>query len=400
MIAGGSSRIGGKGDIPEGLARRLSLRIGPVLSRLQKEGTAVWVVGGALRDLRLGRSLRDVDLAVRASREQVSALFPGGVWVGRGVPSFVLSSKGGKKGTKVQITVFTGSLEEELARRDFSINAMALRLSTEEGAAPLLIDPFGGMRDLSAGLLRRPCLVRDPFSEDPIRVLRLLRFAATLGFSVEPETLELAGRSCELLAKVAGERRHQELLALFGGDYLGKLPENFPCLFLGEVLAQAAGFAVALSEEACKRLPSLLYEAARHSRRDPLFRLWVFYREMGREGETVARHLPVSRSERRRLLRWDRLVGFLEKRKAGPWSAADRSLVMNDDQRDRIVRMVARTIEPKSRKDFRRWWGDLLATLCRPWEEVRESLSGSDEIRDSRRRRRRPCRAKWEGSSG
>ncbi len=382
MSPAGSPLKGGNAGFPEGVSRRLSLRIGPVLSRLRKEELPVWVVGGALRDLLLGRPFRDVDLVVRASREQVASRFPEGVWVGRVIPAFVLESKIGKRGTTVQITVIAGSLEEELARRDFSVNAMAMRLSGRGGPGAFVVDPFGGLGDLSAGRLRRPCRIRDPFSEDPIRVLRLVRFAATLGFVVEPETLDLAGRSCGLLAGVAGERRRQELLIFFGGRWLRRLPGIVPMPFLGEVLSQAGGFATPLSEKACANVPFLLALAERHSRLDPLFRLWVFYRGIGRgigtEAGAMARSLPFSRSERRRLLRWDRLAGFLEEQRAGPWSAADRSLLMNDDHREKIVRMVERTVEPRARKAFRRWWNEVVATLCRPWEEVRGMLSGSE----------------------
>ncbi len=377
MTRRGPSRNESGEDFHASLFRRLSRRIGPVFARLNEENLPAWVVGGALRDLLLGRPLRDVDLAVRASRDQIGVLFPEGVWVGRKVQAFVLSPKAGKKGTTVQITVFSGSIEEELSRRDFSVNALAMRLSggvRQEERAPLLLDPFGGVADLEAGRLARPCLVRDPFSEDPVRVLRLVRFVATLGFSVDPETLELAQRSLESLSAVAGERRRTELFALFSGGWLRKLSEVMAPGFSGEVLVRAGGFATIPKERIEERLPSLLNEVVLHSGRDPLFRVWVFYRGIGTETEALARSLPWSRSERRRLLRWDRLLRFLKEQREPPWTASERALLMTVDYREKVARMAERMLLPQERKTFREWKSRAVTALCRPWPEVREAL--------------------------
>ena len=168
---GGRARVGTVD--PEQIRASLVRKSGAVLGRLRREEIPVWVVGGALRDALLGRPSRDVDLLVRASRERLSSLFPEGVWVGKVIPAFVLGARRGGRGPTLQITLLTSTLEEELARRDFSVNALAMRLDAEGEAG--IRDPFGGLSDLSAGLLRRPCLLRNPFPEDPVRVLRLLR---------------------------------------------------------------------------------------------------------------------------------------------------------------------------------------------------------------------------------
>lgn len=355
------------------IRRRLLRKVGPVLERLREENLPVWAVGGVLRDMLLGRSFRDADLLVRASREGISALFPEGVWVGKGIPAFVLGPKGAGDEPTVQMTLFSGSLEEELSRRDFSVNALALRLDGDGGREPVIVDPFGGLSDLASGLLRRPCPARNPFPEDPVRVLRLLRFAATLGFSVEPETLELARPVAGSLPSVAGERRRQELLALFSGAWLGRLPEFFASDFLGAVLARSAGVSPEFPAEEAK-LRKIFSGAARHSRRDPLFRLWIFYLEGAVAGSSLSRSLPWSRSERRRLLRWDRLLRFFEDRKAGPWSVSDRSLLISPDHRETVRRRVESRLPPEERKAFRSWSAGVIAELCRPWEEVRERL--------------------------
>ena len=356
---------------PEQIRRHLTKKAGPSLAKLRKERLPVWVVGGALRDALLGRPFRDVDLLVRVSRERLSSLFPEGVWVGKVIPAFVLGARRGGRGPTLQITLLSGTLEAELARRDFSVNALAMRLDGEGEAG--IEDPFGGLSDLDAGLLRRPCLLRDPFPEDPVRVLRLLRFAATLGFTVEPETLGLARPVAGELSNVAGERRRHELLALFSGERLGTLPEIFPDDFLGLVLTWSAGVQP-VAPDGKGEWGARLSETLRHSRRDPLFRLWRVYREARVEEAHLIRHLPFSRSEKRRLLMWSRLQSFFESRRLGPWSPSDRSLLIKADHRETIRRWVERSLPAGEKKTFRAWSTGVIRDLERPWDEVRESL--------------------------
>ena len=366
---GGRARVGTVD--PEQIRASLVRKSGAVLGRLRREGIPVWVVGGALRDALLGRPFRDVDLLVRASRERLSSLFPQGVWVGKVIPAFVLGARRGGRGPTLQITLLSSTLEEELARRDFSVNALAMRLDGEgeEG----IRDPFGGLSDLSAGLLRRPCVLRNPFPEDPVRVLRLLRFAATLGFAVEPETLALARSAEDLLSGVAGERRRHELLALFAGAHLGALPMIIPGDFLGAVLCLSVEVPP-LTPKGVGGWEKILADAAHHSRRDPLFRFWHVYSAAGVQGPWLVRHLPISRSEKRRLLGWSRLLGFFESRRTGPWSASDRSLLLKTDHRETIRRWMARSLPVVERKDFRAWSAGVIRDLTRPWEEVQASL--------------------------
>lgn len=371
MRQGKGGRAGLGAADPERIRASLARKTGPVLGILRKEKAPVWVVGGALRDALLERPLRDVDLLVRASRERVSSLFPEGVWVGKVIPAFVLGARRGGRGPTFQITLLSSTLEEELARRDFSVNALALRLDGEGEAG--IRDPFGGLSDLSAGLLRRPCLLRNPFPEDPVRVLRLLRFAATLGFSVEPETLALARSAADLLSGVAGERRRHELLALFSGESLGRLSGTFPEDFLGLVLTRSVGVQ-GLLPVGEGGWGAIFSDILPYSRRDPLFRLWRVYHE-AKVGEAVLiRHLPFSRSEKRRLLLWGRLTGFFESRPMGPFTPSDRSLLVRSDHRETIRRWVARSLPVGERKDFRAWSTSVIRDLTRPWNEVQASL--------------------------
>lgn len=128
---------------------------------------------------------------------------------------------------------FTRTLSEDLLRRDFTVNAMALSRQGE------LVDPTGGRRDLTAGLLR---CVGEPdvrFAEDALRILRGLRFAATLGFSIQSATAESLHRNRELLKKIAAERIAAELTRLICGENMGAVLRDFPDVlgvFLPDIL--------------------------------------------------------------------------------------------------------------------------------------------------------------------
>jgi poly(A) polymerase len=167
-----------------------------------------WVVGGAVRDALLGRPTADVDLAVDGDvRAAARAL-------GRaaGGPSFELSETfggwrviGPGQAWQVDLTpVQGGSLQEDLSRRDFTINAMAQPLTGGE-----IVDPHGGATDLAARRLRMVSAAS--FDADPLRVLRLARFACELGLEPEPETVAAAAARASRIEAVAGERVFTEL---------------------------------------------------------------------------------------------------------------------------------------------------------------------------------------------
>ena len=112
---------------------------------------------------------------------------------------------------------FSNDLETDLSRRDFTINSIALRLPE-----PDLIDPFGGLEDLSAGVLRTPLAPEVSFSDDPLRMLRLFRFMATLGFDPHPDALEAAIGMADRLSIVSAERVRDELSKLMVAPQPGR----------------------------------------------------------------------------------------------------------------------------------------------------------------------------------
>lgn len=224
-------------------ARRVARAIA---ERIAKRGARAWIVGGCLRDLALGGTPKDVDMASALPPEELAELFERTVEVGRAFGTVVVHLEG----HDVQVTTFrteTGysdrrrpdavawgtSVEEDAARRDFTVNALYLDPLADE-----LADPEGGLADLEARRLR---CVGEParrFREDGLRLLRLGRFAAGLDFEVEPHTLEAARAERHALAGVSGERvaeelrrvlerpRAQRALALY--DQLGLLDEALP----------------------------------------------------------------------------------------------------------------------------------------------------------------------------
>jgi poly(A) polymerase len=110
--------------------------------------------------------------------------------------------------------VTAGTLEEDLLRRDFTVNAMAVSLNNERYGA--LLDPLGGMKDLGAGLLRTPLNPVQTFADDPLRIMRAIRLAAQLGFSIEPATLTALSAMREHLKEISQERISDELLKILG----------------------------------------------------------------------------------------------------------------------------------------------------------------------------------------
>ena len=196
-----------------------------VLEILTAAGHEAWCVGGCVRDTLLGRTPEDWDVTTSALPEETMALFgqralPTGLRHGTVT---VRTDRGGVEVTtfrcdgayhdhrRPDTVTFTRSLEEDLKRRDFTVNAMAL------GLDGTIRDPFGGQEDLMAGILR---CVGEPdrrFDEDALRILRALRFSAVLGFAIEEKTAAGIHNNKELLGDIAAERIQAELFKLLCG---------------------------------------------------------------------------------------------------------------------------------------------------------------------------------------
>ncbi|MDO4744954.1 MAG: CCA tRNA nucleotidyltransferase [Bacillota bacterium] len=207
-----------------------------ILDVLGKAGYEAYFVGGCIRDAVMGRDGGDVDVATNALPEQIIDVFS----------SYRVIETGIKHGTvtvlvddiPVEVTTyrsdgtysdgrhpdsveFVKSLEEDLARRDFTVNAIAC------DAEGNLTDPFGGAEDIEAGIIRT---VGDPekrFREDGLRIMRGLRFAAVLGFEIEEETALAMARNKGLLKEISVERIFVEFKKLLAGEHAGNVLRKY-----------------------------------------------------------------------------------------------------------------------------------------------------------------------------
>ena len=204
-----------------------------LLDALHGAGHAAYAVGGCVRDSLLGQDPHDWDLCTSAHPEQVMALFGEEKCIPTGLQHGTVTVKQGGRlyetttfrtegaysdGRHPDAVCFVPDVREDLARRDFTINAMAY--SAEEG----LIDPFGGRDDLAAHLVRAVGEPERRFEEDALRILRLYRFAARFGFAIDPATGAAARALGPHLDCVSAERIQEELLKLLAaprpGSYL------------------------------------------------------------------------------------------------------------------------------------------------------------------------------------
>ncbi len=210
------------------LAEAIPEPVRVLLESLWSAGHAAYAVGGGLRDALLGRPSTDWDLATAALPETTARLF-GAVYENRFGTVAVR-----RDGEEFEITTFrsdheyadfrrphrvefTGSIEADLGRRDFTMNALAWG-AERAGDPPRLVDRSGGREDIAAGLIRA---VGDPgarFQEDALRILRAIRFAATLGFTIEPATLAAIHETAPLVSHLSGERVQAELARILGAD--------------------------------------------------------------------------------------------------------------------------------------------------------------------------------------
>ncbi|MDN8550144.1 CCA tRNA nucleotidyltransferase [Microbacterium sp. NM3R9] len=220
-------------NMAEGVARLGALAASPVVSALADAfaaaGFELAIVGGPVRDALLGRATNDLDFTTDARPDDILRVvepLATATWdIGR-----AFGTIGAKvRGEQVEITTyradsydgvtrkptveFGDTLDQDLARRDFTVNAMALRVP-----GPALVDPMGGVEDLVARTLRTPSDPGVSFGDDPLRMLRAARFASQLGFTVEPATERAMADLRDTLAIVSPERVQGELVKLLRAD--------------------------------------------------------------------------------------------------------------------------------------------------------------------------------------
>ena len=264
--------------------------------RFAKGGHELALVGGPVRDAFLERTSGDLDLTTSASPEETEAILADwgdAHWdMGR-----AFGTIGARKGgdtvevttyradaydgtTRKPVVAFGDDLEEDLVRRDFTVNAMALRLPGLE-----LVDPHGGMLDLAAGRLRTPSAPEVSFSDDPLRMMRAARFVAQLGLVPAPEVVAAMTEAAPTLEIVSAERIREELVKLI----LGRDP------VAGLRLLVDTG----LADHMLPELPALRLEIDEHHRHKDVYEhsLTVLQQAIDLEGEEGDEDHPVPRPD-------------------------------------------------------------------------------------------------------
>lgn len=208
-----------------------------IYKKIEKAGFEVFLVGGSVRNLLMGKEIGDWDITTNAAPEQIQSLFKNSFYDNKfgtvGVP--FEKEKGVEenqieKKNYIEITTYRReedykdlrhpeiiewgkSLEEDLSRRDFTINAIALKLPTK------IADPFNGQKDIKNKTIRAVGNPDERFQEDALRLIRAIRFAAQLGFDIEEKTLKAILKNAKLITHVSNERIRDELLKILASDY-------------------------------------------------------------------------------------------------------------------------------------------------------------------------------------
>ncbi len=263
-----------------------------VVNRLEEYGFEAYVVGGCVRDSLMGRSPADWDVCTNATPQEVLRVFRRFHVIRTGLKHGTLTVRSMHENVEVttfrldgaytdnrhpDAVTFVSRVQDDLARRDFTINAMAY--SPTRG----LVDAFGGQEDLAAGLIRCVGEPDERFDEDGLRILRALRFAARFGFALERETAYAIRRKRHLLTNISVERIFKELKGILCGagvrDILLAFPEVMatfipelaPCIGFGQqnphhiydVWTHLAHSVAAVRADEALRLAMLLHDVAK-----------------------------------------------------------------------------------------------------------------------------------------
>lgn len=201
-----------------------------IIKKFDKAGYEIYIVGGAVRDSLMGRITNDWDFTTNATPEEILKIIPGGLYNNQF--GTVFTDNPDDSDRPHEITTFRTeegysdarhpdkvswgkTLEEDLARRDFTINAMAIQVN--DGIQEIK-DFYGGQKDINAKLIRAVGDADIRFSEDALRMMRAVRIAAELGFSIEGKTFDAIKKNAPLINKIAKERVKEELFKLLASD--------------------------------------------------------------------------------------------------------------------------------------------------------------------------------------
>lgn len=199
-----------------------------VMDKLEKTGFRAYAVGGCVRDLILGIAPDDWDVTTKATPKEIQRVFPKSFYANKFFTVTVRTESGNPKLAEIEITTFrlegryedkrhptevkpAETLEEDLSRRDFTINAMALSSGNE------IVDPFDGKSDITKKIIRTVGDPRQRFSADALRMLRAIRFAGKFGFTIEQETFATIKENTGWIRAISKERIRDELIKIIDG---------------------------------------------------------------------------------------------------------------------------------------------------------------------------------------
>ncbi len=206
-----------------------------VISQLKKKGFEAYIVGGCVRDFLRGVEPQDWDVATKANPEEIQKIFPRSFYENKFLTVTVQTGSKNPKLKEVEITTyrkeakytdkrhpdeikFAQTIEEDLARRDFTINAMAMDFNPLTVRQTKIIDPFGGEEDLKNKIIRAVGKAEDRFSDDALRMMRAVRLATTLDFTIEEKTAKAIKENSPWLQAISKERIRDELMKIIMAD--------------------------------------------------------------------------------------------------------------------------------------------------------------------------------------
>ncbi len=269
----------------------LPKKVQMIIQNLQLHGYEAYAVGGCVRDSILARRPEDWDITTSAKPEEIKKLFrrtvdtgiePGTVTVLIGKDSFEVTTyriDGVYEDSRhPKEVIFTNQLEEDLRRRDFTINAMAYNDEVR------LVDAFGGMKDLNHHLIRCVGNAEERFSEDALRILRAVRFSAQLDFPIEEQTAEAVKKLTPSLKNISAERIQVELVKLLTSNHPEKIQDAYN-LGITKIILPEWDAMVGVEQ----KTPHHKYDVAEHTlhalknvKKDKILRLTMLFHDMGK----------------------------------------------------------------------------------------------------------------------
>ena len=411
-----------------------------VLYRLRQAGYQSYLVGGGVRDLLLGREPKDFDIATDAHPEEVKALFRNCRLIGRRfrlahvhfgreiieVATFRAQHDGNhgdarhsKDGRILRDNVY-GDLDDDVWRRDFTINALYYNIDDFS-----IVDYVGGFEDIQAGRLRFVGVPETRYREDPVRMLRAVRFAAKLGFTIDPATADPIPKMAPLLGEVPSARLYEEVLKLLQGgcaletyeqlrhyslfgqlfpeveEALGEEDEGYPRLLLMRALENTdARLAEGKPVNPAFIFAALLWELQQRQERQLLERGVLPQEASQSAAAEVIGQQTRTVSVPRRVTQMVREIWELQPRLLRPRPAQARRLLENPRFRAAYDFLLLRAEVQQDLRAMAEWWTGFQHADHDRQEAMLASFGGSGSGRKPRRRRRRRPRVRQASDAG